>query len=181
MKNLLFFENYSNSIYQEDWKKFVPDSLVVIKGDITDTNGYILDTKTMKPTNKVCRYKLGNVMANPVYQITYERDFDILGIPDTLEFDVSIINNDKFDFKLNIEVTFGDLIVSGFTIKKPNKINVFEYTSHHSQGDPSDTVFAFNEESLKKLIQFINKFDGLNINRQDLNFLDNRRFSYLPK
>jgi hypothetical protein len=182
MKYILLFENFSdNTIYGEDWKKFVPDSLVVIKGDTTDLNGYILDAKTRKPTNQLCKYKLGNLMANQVYQITYDRDFDILGIPDTLEMDVSILNSDDGKFKLSVEITFGDLVASGFTVQKPNKVDIFEYTSYHSQGDPSDTVFAFSESSLKKLIPFINHFDGLNVTRADLNFLDNRRFSYRPK
>jgi hypothetical protein len=182
MKYILLFENFSdNTIYQEDWKKFVPDSLVVIKGDITDLNGYLLDPETAKPTNQVCRYKLGNLMANQVYQITYDRDFDILGIPDTLEMDVSILNSDDGKFKLAIEIMFGDLITTGFSIQKPNQIDIFEYTSYGSKFDPTDTVFGFTEVSLKKLIPFINHFDGLNITRADLNFLDNRRFNYKPK
>jgi len=182
MKYILLFENFSgNTIYQQDWKKFVPDSLVLIKGDITDINGYLLDPETAKPTNQVCRYKLGNLMANQVYQITYDRDFDVLGIPDTLEIDVAILNSDDSKFKLTIEIIFGDLITTGFSVQKPNKIDIFEYTSFHSQGDPSDTVFGFNEVSLNKLIKFINYFDGLNVTRSDLNFLDNNRFNYKPK
>lgn len=182
MKYILLFENFSdNTIYQQDWKKFVPDSLVLIKGDITDMNGYLLDPETSKPTNQVCRYKLGNLMANQVYQITYDRDFDMLGIPDTLELDVAILNSDDEKFKLSIEITFGDLVASEFSVQKPNEVEVIHYTSFHSQGDPSNTVFAFSENSLKKLIPFINYFDGLNITRADLNFLDNRRFSYRPK
>lgn len=181
MKYLKLFEElYRKSIYEQDWKEFVPDSFVVIKGDITDINGFLLDPKTSKPTNQLCRYKLGNIMANLVYQITYERDFDVLGIPDTLELDVAILEPELDNFKMSVEITFGDLVVSGFHISKPNKFQIYQYTSYFSNNDPSDTVFAFDELSLNKLINFINKFDGLKTVRSDFNFLDNKRFSYRP-
>ncbi len=176
----LFEELYRKSIYEEDWRKFVPDSLIVIKGDITDINGYILDPKTSKPTNQLCRYKLGNIMADLVYQITYDRDFDVLGIPDTLEIDVAILTAELEKFKMSVEICFGDLITSGFNIEKPNKFEIYQYTSFYSTNDPSDTVFAFDEVSLNKMVSFINKFDGLKITRNDLNFLDNKRFSFRP-
>lgn len=181
MKYLKLFEElYRKSIYEEDWRKFVPDSLIVIKGDITDMNGYLLDPKTSKPTNQLCRYKLGNIMADLVYQITYDRDFELHGVPDTLELDVAIVVPDLEKFKMSVEVTFGDLVAAGFHIQKPNKFDIYQYTSYHSINDPSDTVFAFDETSLNKIVSFINKFDGLKITRNDLNFLDNRRFSYRP-
>jgi hypothetical protein len=38
--------------------------------------------------------------------------------------------------------------------------------------DPSNTVFAFDESSLEGLVEFINIFDGFNIKREQLHFLD---------
>jgi hypothetical protein len=169
-----------NRIYEVDWKEFAPKSLVLIKGDITDMNGYLLDQKTHKPTNQLCKYKQANIMADLVMQVTYERDFDVLGIPDTLEFDMTILNPDSQDFEMSVEITFGDMIASGFEIKRPNQFKIHQYTSFHSKADPSNTVFGFTETSLNKLIKFFNYFDGLRVTRADLNFLDNNKFSYRP-
>lgn len=178
MKFLKTFEGFSNvSIFEEDWRKFVPNSLVLIKGDITDLNGYLLDTKTLESTNKLCQYKLANIMSDPVYQITYERDFDVMGIPDTIEFDVTILNDSEISF----EITFGDMIACGFNIKSPNVISVYEYTSFDSLSDPTDTVFAFDEETLNQIVKFINHFENFGVKRSDLNFLDNNRFNYKAK
>lgn len=54
-------------IYEVDWKDFAPKQLIVIKGDITDLNGYLLDPKTRKPTNQLCKYKQANIMADLIF------------------------------------------------------------------------------------------------------------------
>jgi hypothetical protein len=167
-------------IYEVNWKDFAPKNLVLIKGDITDSNGYLLDRKTGKPTNQLCKYKQSNIMADLMMQVTYERDFDVLGIPDTLEFDMTILNPKDDNFEMSIEITFGDMVASGFEIQKPNKIKVHHYTSFGSKADPSNTVFGFTETSLNKLIRFFNHFDGLRVTRADLNFLDNNQNNYRP-
>lgn len=168
----------SNHIYEVDWKNFAPKELVLVKGDITDMNGYLLDPKTKKVTNQLCKYKQANIMKNLVMQVTYDRDFDVLGIPDTLQFDISILNPDSDNFELSVEITFGDLIASGFRIKRPNNIKVHQYTSYKTKTDPSNTVFGFTETSLNKLIKFFNHFDGLRVTRSYLNFLDSNEFNY---
>lgn len=181
MKYLRYFEELDPTrIYEVNWKEFAPKCLVLVKGDITDTNGYLLDPKTQKTTNQLCKYKQGNIMADLMMQVTYERDFDVFGIPDTLQFDMTIINPDKEDFEMSIEITFGDMVAVGFEIQKPNKIKVHHYTSFGSKADPSDTVFGFTETSLNKLIRFFNHFDGLRVTRHDLNFLDYKKFNYKP-
>lgn len=169
-----------NQIYEVDWKDFAPKQLIVIKGDITDLNGYLLDPETGKPTNQLCKYKQGNIMADLMMQIPYERDFDVHGIPDTLQFDMTIINPNLDEFEMSVEITFGDMVASGFEIKKPNKFNVHHYTSFGSKADPSNSVFGFTETSLNKLIRFFNHFDGLRVTRADLNFLDNNPNNYKP-
>jgi hypothetical protein len=143
-------------------------------------NGYLLDPKTQKPTNQLCKYKQANIMADLVMQVTYERDFDFFGIPDTLEFDMTILNPDQEDFEMSVEITFGDMVAAGFEIKNPNQFKIHQYTSYHSKTDPSNTVFGFTETSLNKLIGFFNHFDGLRVTRSDLNFLDNNKFNYRP-
>lgn len=171
----------SPSIYEVDWHQIAPDSLVVIKGDTTDINGYILDSKTGKPTNQLCRYKLGNIMSDLVYQVTYDNDFTIPGVPDTLEMDISFVKNEDVNkFEMNVEITLGDLISAGFNIISPNIIKPYQYTSYHSKTDPSNTVFAFDEKSIQKLIKFLNTFDAIKVNREDFNFLDNNPNNYYP-
>lgn len=177
-----FFEhNQQTSVYEIDWHTIVPDKIVVIKGDSTDLEGHIIDPKTNKPTNQLLEYKVGNIMSDLVYQISYYPNFDFPGLPDTLEIDCAIMNdeNDK-QFQMNVEITFGDLIAAGFTVEAPNKVTPYQYTSYHSKNDPSNTVFAFNEESIQKLISFINKIDSFRVERKDFNFLDNNPDSYIP-
>ncbi len=180
MKYLRKFFEYK-TIYEEDWHKFVPDGLVVIKGDTTNNEGEIIDPKTGESTGKKCFYKLGNIMSDLVYQVTYDKKFETPGIPETLEFDVAVIengNNNKFE--LDVEITFGDLICAGFKITAPNVISVYQYTSYFSKNDPSNTVFAFDEDSLSKIVKFFNSFDSINIDRSDLNFLDKNPDNYRP-
>lgn len=167
-------------IYEVDWKQFAPKSLVLIKGDITDMHGHLLDPKTLKPTNQLCKYKQANIMADLMMQVTYERDFDFQGIPDTLEFDMVILNPDSQDFEMSVEITFGDMVAAGFEIQKPNTFKIHHYTSFGSKADPSNTAFGFTETSLNKLIRFFNHFDGLRVTRHDLNFLDNNPHNYKP-
>jgi hypothetical protein len=180
-----FFEHINQSnptIWEIDWHQIAPQELVVIKGDTTDNRGII------KGTDILMKYKLGNIMADPVHQVTYDRDFDYSSIkdpnkypsiPDTLEFDIFLAKKDETltreegEWCMSIDITFGDLTVSGFKICPPNEIDKpYIYTSYHSKMDPSNTVFAFDESSLQSLVQFINKFDGFEIKREDLNFLD---------
>jgi hypothetical protein len=168
-----FNEHKDQSIFEIDWKTILPKTLVVIRGGVTDEDGYI------KGTEILLRYKLGNVMANLVHQVVYDKDFDYDGIPDTLEFDISVIKNGAF--QMNIEITFGDFIACGFEIKSPNVINVYQYTSYRSKMNTSDSLFAFNEESLNKLVEFFNRFEDIKISRKNLNFLDKDKNSYFPK
>ncbi len=181
MRYLKYFFEHSRqpSVYEIDWHTIVPDKIVVIKGDTTDLEGHIIDPKNNIPTNKLLEYKVGNIMSDLVYQISYVPNFDFPGIPDTLEIDCAIMKENK-KFKMNIEITFGDLVVSGFTVESPNKVKPYEYTSYQSKNDPSNTVFAFNEESIQKLISFINKIDSFRVERKDFNFLDINPDSYIP-
>jgi hypothetical protein len=183
MKYLKTFleHKFEPTIYEIDWHSIVPDKLVVIKGDTTDINGYIIEPKTKERTTQLCEYKVGNIMSDLVYQITYDNNFNFPGIPDTLEIDVAILKDENENhFEINVEITFGNLIVSGFNIDAPNKVTPYQYTSYHSKNDPSNTVFAFNEESLQKLLTFFNSFDSIHLERKDLNFLDNNPDSYMP-
>ena len=67
-----------------------------------------------------------------------------------------------------------------FSIESPNKIKVIQYTSYHSKFDRSNTVFALVDDSLQSFINFLNRFDGMKLKREDFKFLD-QYDNYTPK
>jgi hypothetical protein len=169
------FNEAITDIFEYDIRNITPKYLTIISGDITDINGMLIDPKTGMSTNIPCRYKLGNIMSDAVYQITYDRDFDIDGIADTLEIDLGPIHSDgEKDFHLNVEITLGNFIAAGFNVKSPNIVDPYQYTSYHSKMDPTNTVFALTRESLEDLCRFFNHFDGIKVTPSDLKFLDSK-------
>lgn len=167
MKHLIRF-NESVDIYQVDWHNIAPNELTVIK-----------DGRNTK-------FRLGNIMKHfDMIQVTYDtKDGEEWGVPDTLEFDLYFVKpGGKFnkDIRVNVDITYGDLIASEFSITSPNIVNVIQYTSYHSKFDPSNTVFAFDEESLHKIVDFFNKINSINVQRDQFNFLDEDPNSYYPK
>jgi hypothetical protein len=66
-----------------------------------------------------------------------------------------------------------------FYVESPNKVGVIQYTSFRSKMDPSNTIFALDDKSLKSFIDFINRFDGFNLSVSQFNFLD-KNDNYQP-
>jgi hypothetical protein len=156
------------NIYDIDWHDIAPKNLTVIKDD------------------RRTKFKLGNIMKHfDMVQVTYNTDGgEIWGDPDNLEFDVYFVKpGGKMDksLRLDIDITYGNLVASEFSITSPDILNVIQYTSYHSKFDPSNTVFAFDEESINKIIKFLNTFNGVNVQRDQFNFLDEDINSYYPK
>ena len=151
-----FFE--SVNIYDVDWHTLAPKSLCFKKAD-----------------NNLC-FGLGNVMKHfDMIQITYEAaSGEEWGMPDTLEFDLYFLKPQNTHFKIDVDITFGDLMVSEFSLMAPNKVDVIQYTSYHSKWDPSETVFGFDDESLKKIVDMFNKLDDFNLDVDQFKFLDKR-------
>lgn len=144
---------------------------------------------TINYHNKLYKFKKDNIMLHSdMVQITYastplnsNQQGEIWGAPDTLEFDVYFAKDDKDgDITLTIDITYGDLMACEFTIEEPNKIKVIQYTSYHSKFDPSNTVFALVDDSLESFINFLNRFDGIELKREDFKFLD-QYDNYNPK
>ena len=156
MKYLRRF-NESIGVYNKDWEKFLPDQLEIIKED------------------KHHKFQKGNVMLNAdMIQITYSNTE--YGYPNTLEFDIYFIHipvgmSGDGKLKLDIDITYGDLVVSEFSITPPNKIKIIEDTSYGSKFDPTNTIFALTNESLSKLIQFLNKFKDMSLSIEHFKFL----------
>lgn len=167
MRHLIRF-NESVNIYDIDWHDIAPKNLTVIKDD------------------RRTKFKLGNIMKHfDMVQVTYDTaDGEIWGVPDTLEFDVYFVKPGgklNKDIRVDVDITYGNLVVSEFSITSPDILNVIQYTSYHSKFDPSNTVFAFDEESINKIIKFLNTFNGVNVQRDQFNFLDEDTNSYYPK
>jgi lysozyme family protein len=164
---------------QEKWKKFLPKELKII----TSNGDFIL--KHNYPNTVIDHHTLNVVYSHNTME---DNDGDALadGEPDNLEFDIYITKeNDGTKsttkkLKLNVDITYGDAMVSEFTISPPNKIKVGHYTSVHSKYD-SETMFAFSDDSIKKLVDFFNRFsDEYKLTTKDFNFLDKDPNSYTP-
>jgi len=115
-------------IYNDHFQDLLPPTLMVSK------DGH----KTI--------YKKGNVMKHSdMLQIVYSSDE--WGVPGDLELDLYFIQNG--DLKLDVDVTYGDLMVWEFSLEKPNKYLLIQKVDD----------FKFEEESLKSLIPFFNQLD----------------------
>jgi hypothetical protein len=138
--------NESVNIYDADIKKIAPKSLIVKK-----------DGKSLK-------HSLGNIMENSdMFQITFDRSHNEAGYPDTLEIDMYFIQpSDLKGFKIDIDITYGDLMVSEFSILPPKNI--------HQINDP-EVDFCFDKKSVDDIVKFINDFTGFDLSTDDLDFL----------
>jgi len=165
------------STFDQDIKSFLPEEV-----NIETTYGkYTLKKK--------------DIMLNgDLIQITYyqntpdENDGDVTadGEPDFLCFDIHTIKkNDGSEangdnLRLNIDMTYGDAMVSEFTIEAPNKVVPHHYTGANSLYDPK-FKFGFDDESLQALVDFFNRFsDKYNLTKDDFKFLDKDPNSYKP-
>ena len=159
MKYLKLFESFNE--YEISWENILPLQLTIIQRQ-----------------NEVI-FKRGNIMRNPdMVQCSY--DCDKFGFPSTLEFDFYFSQDDNDGTtNIDVDITLGDAMVSEFTLITPNTVKVTEYTSFHSKTDPSNTVFAFTDQSLSELVKTFNQLDGFKFTVDDFKFLDNRD-NYTP-
>ena len=163
MKYLKLFENFYDPTWVTTWEKYLPESFTIIQGD-----------------KKHTRYRTNNEMEHSdMIQIMYEPKDEEWGVADDLEFDLYFVMDGNM--RINVDITFGDEMVSEFSVETPNTVKVIQYTSYGSKFDPSNTVFAFTEESLQDLINFLNKIDGrFKLTRDKFNFLDQNPDNYTP-
>ena len=165
------------SMFDENVFKLLPEKLTIVSST---------GTWTLKKSD----FTLNNVKAEILYgQKTpelYDGDVTADGEPDTLEFDIHIVkDNDGTDsnpdtLKLNIDITYGDSMVSEFTIEAPNKVVPHHYTGSNSLYDPK-SMFSFDNESLESLIEFFNRFsDSYHLTKDEFRFLDSDPDSYRP-
>lgn len=168
MKWIKKFESFNIPYYNSEWEKFLPNEITIIKGQ----ENFI--------QRKV--YKKGNIMLHSdMVQITYtheEYQMDSKDVvPEIVEFDIYFVKNGNIS--LDVDITYGDTIASEFKIDG-DKVHVIQYTSYGSKFDPSNTVFALDEKSLINFINFFNMFEGVNVDREQFNFLDENPNNYKP-
>ena len=147
----------SRIIYKPEWESELPEVL------------------SINYHNKVYKFKKGNIMLlGDMVEISYDLlDGEVWGAPDTLEFDIYFTkDNNSGNIRINVDITYGDLMACEFSIEKPNKINVIQTTSWGSKFDPSNTVFALTDDSLDKFINFLNMFPDIKLTRNEMKFLD---------
>ena len=157
----------SNTIYDERWKSELPEFI------------------TINYHGKLYKFKKDNIMLHSdMVQRTYastpmngQESEEIWGSPDTLEFDIYFAKKDNI--VLNVDITYGDAMACEFTVEAPNKVKVIEYTSYHSKFDSSNTVFGLVDDSLESFINFLNKFSGMKLKKEDFKFL-NQYDDYTP-
>lgn len=105
--------------------------------------------------------------------------------PDYLEFDLSLVKqNDGSEanpdtLKIDVDITYGDSMVSEFSISKPNIVNVIHYTGPHSP-NVKKSMFGFTNQSLAELITFFNRF-GFNLDVKSFKFIDEYLDTYTPE
>ena len=95
----------------------------------------------------------------------------VWGLSDTLEFDLYFLKPyQSKGIKIDVDISWGNFMESEFSIQS-DKVSVIQCTTKDSKFDPTNTVFAFDDSSLDKLVKFFNSFQGININKEDIMFL----------
>ena len=156
-----------NTIYDKRWEEHLPPFI------------------TINYHGELYKFKKDNIMLHSdMIHITYastelnsQESGEIWGAPDTLEFDIYFAKEENI--VLNVDITYGDAMACEFSVEAPNKIKVIQYTSYHSKFDPSNTVFALVDESLQSFINFLNRFEGMKLKKEDFKFLD-QYDNYMP-
>lgn len=167
MKYLKKYNLFESSIYDADWKKLLPQELIIIK-------------------DGEHAFKLGNVMKHSdMIQVTYENANDEWGVTSTLEIDFNFSEIIKElipenIMRIDIDITWGEAMACEFYIDNKGEVEVIEYTSFRSKTDPSNTVFALDDDSLKSFVKFLNRFGLSNFDLTQFTFLD-RYDNYQPK
>ncbi len=124
-------------------------------------------------------YKIGDVTREPdilraAYNgSTYEKTGNPLldGEPDFIGFDIHFINKSG-KLKTIVNITYGDTMVSEFSLIAPNQVKIGHYEGIDSKVS-EETHFGFSDESLDLLIKLFNSFDkSYNFSRDQFKFID---------
>ena len=158
----------TNIFDKELWIKNLPKKLTIIDNAGTYELTYS-DSSINGVINKIEVMYFHSTLSGP-------NDVNKDGEPDILEFDIHMVKtNDGTDanpdnLKLNIDLTYGDAMISQFSIEMPGEVTIGQYNGKNSKYDP-DTFFGFDNQSLKELVDFFNKL-GFKLNVKDFYFID---------
>lgn len=173
------------SMFQQDWfEKLLPDTLTVYSQQNLKKLNKNLTLSDLDSNNEYNFDKNDCTIDNNLIQFNYYRDNmrlekgDIInGEPDLLEFDIHFVKNTR-GIKLLVDITYGDQVISEFSIESPNKINIIHYNGIGSKYD-EHTHWGFTDESIEHLVKFFNAFNhGIKITSDDLSFIDKHDNSY---
>lgn len=174
MKYLKKFKelNENISIFNQEWKKLIPKELTILT-----SNGEF----PMKLVDLMINGN-GDLMQIAYYHSSFNDDPNAVlddGEPDYLEFDICFTKHDDVKLlRMLIDITYGDSMMFEFTVEPPNKIDVAHYNGIGSKYDP-ETFFSFDDESLEKLVDLLNKFSKhLKLSVDDFKFLDKEEDSF---
>lgn len=173
MKHLKRFFEHGISYFDQNIKRVIPNKLEIV----TDNGNYSLTR---------CDLMLNGDLIEIVYyhNTPSKNNGDVLvdGEPDYLDFDIHVMKKNNGmesnpdTLRLDVDITYGDAMVSEFSIEMPNKVDVIHYTGKGSKYDP-DTFFGFTDESLDSLVSFFNSF-GFKLSKEDFKFIDKENDEY---
>lgn len=124
-------------------------------------------------------YKIGDVTREPdilraAYNgSTYEKTDNPLldGEPDYIGFDIHFIDENG-KLKTIVNITYGDAMVSEFSMTAPNKVKIGHYEGIDSKVS-KETHFGFSDQSLDDIIKLFNSFDSsYKFTRNEFKFID---------
>lgn len=180
MKIIKTFEHFNlEELLQPDFEEYLPKNITILKQTEMTTPSRKKSIITVAGETKSVilerKFNLGNIMRNAnMTQTIYTADKRMFGQPDEMSVDIYYYNinyHRKDSIKLKIDIIYGDLAVSEFTLLPPDKVEVVEYTSYHSNFDRSNTLFALSDDTISLLCGFFNKIDGFKLSPEHLGFL----------
>jgi GMP synthase-like glutamine amidotransferase len=178
VKYLKYFENraYNSnyvSILDSDIEKYLPKKMgIYTMGGGGESGGsYELELDTFTRETDILRVPYSHNTLQDV-----DGDITADGEPNILEFDLHFFRKEN-NLKIIVDVTYGDNMVSSFSIEHPNKINVSHFTGLGSQMD-SETHFGLTDESIEEWLHFFNRF-GFRLHKKDFTFIDKYPETYV--
>jgi len=177
MKYLKYFEgsygsNYV-SILDSDIEKYLPKKMEIytMGGGGESGGSYELELDAVTREVDILRVPYSH---NTLQDVDYDITAD--GEPNILEFDLHFFRKEGH-LKIIVDVSYGDNMVSAFSIEHPNKISVNHYTGLGSHID-SETHFGLTDESIEEWVHFFNRF-GFRLHKKDFTFIDKYPETYV--
>ena len=164
----------TNIFDKEVWVKLLPKKLTIV--DNSGTYELVYSDSSINGVSHKVEIIYFHSTPNDANDVNKD------GEPDMLQFDIHMVKtNDGTDanpdnLKLNIDLTYGDTMLSQFSISKPDKLEIGQYNGLGSKYD-KETFFGFEDDSIKDLVEFFNRL-GFELSVKDFTFIDKYPDSY---